>query len=352
MIRPSALSRVMACAASYRLGQAYPDTPSGPAAIEGNEAHEWARQVLVGGTPLTDIPDEEMRHAVEMYTNVAGSYIDGQTDGGVEEKLSGSFGGQGMRGTPDVWSLRRADLTVVDLKYGYLPVEVRTAWQLVAYACMLQDSIRAVETINIIIVQPRASHPDGPVRRHSFDAPRLAEYRRQIDNAVLRAQRPNSLAMPGPCCYRCPAILGCTANSVAVMGAMDVAIVGEDVAPNDNAVAYQFEQLKRAAGLIKNRLAAEEEYITGVLEGGGVFPGYTLAPGQSRLEWSKSLDPVAAAAEFGVDVLAPRKPITPTQAISRGLLKKNLVDFMAERTPGKRKLKKIDLNIATRLITQ
>jgi hypothetical protein len=124
---------------------------------------------------------------------------------------------------------------------------------------------------------------------------------------------------------------------------MEVSIIGACLPVTPESLAHDYEQLTRASGMLKNRLDIVTETMVSMITSGKPVPGYTLERGVSALKWSIP-DPVAAAADIGVDISKPREPITPTQAIARKLLPKEMVEIMARREPTSPKLTHVNVD--------
>lgn len=353
MIRPSSLPRVMQCPASPKLCAGRPRTGDETAANEGTEAHEYGRRVLSENMALSEIPDLEMRRAVEVYASICRSYQNLALTFGIEQSISAEIHGHTQKGTPDFWAVSPGDgLTVVDLKYGFRPVEA-DSWQLIDYAVMLWGSQWQYKwtphKVNLVVVQPRGMHPEGQVRRYTFDGELLRNYYNQIGNALGLACIENPEAIAGGQCYRCPATIECNANSLAVLNAMDVAVLGQCFPVGPDGMGNELDYLYKAQGLIKNRLAAMEESAFASITSGKFIPGYQVSTGLTALKWSIP-DPVQAARDIGVEIAKPEEAITPTQAQARNLLTEQQINWMARRETTAPKLKKFDCRLAEKLI--
>ena len=122
-----------------------------------------------------------------------------------------------MWGTPDalVWQAKRKHLYVFDLKYGQgVAVDAKDNAQLRYYALGATLSLppgAVPETITIVIVQPRASHPDGIVRSETLTFAELMDFTSDLMGAAQRTLAEDAPLVPGPWCRFCRAAPTCRA---------------------------------------------------------------------------------------------------------------------------------------------
>lgn len=169
---PSSAHKWMLCPASIALSSGLPKTTS-PNAEEGSLAHALAEKCLREGLSAIG-PDRlkivdkmpisiEMAEFVHLYVSKCEELSENATSTWVEEKvdLSGVLNIPGEVGTVDFAALTPDRvLTVVDLKYGFNPVEAENNSQAMLYALgmlPLATMLGDVETIRIVIHQPRVS---------------------------------------------------------------------------------------------------------------------------------------------------------------------------------------------------
>lgn len=146
-------------------------------ADEGTAAHEVAEELLRQrgfGQPKAHEVDEETETWVKPYVDYVETLCRVAPLYQIEQRVSLAKLWDGdppsdLFGTADCVAVTPdRTLHVVDLKYGRgVPVEVRDNSQLLYYALgawlMVGDKLQ-IETVRMTIVQPRAAHPDGPVR--------------------------------------------------------------------------------------------------------------------------------------------------------------------------------------------
>lgn len=102
-------------------------------------------------------------------------------------------------------------LVVIDYKHGRgKVVEVRDNPQLLYYAlgaifkvCVTKADLP--ETIDIIIVQPRAAHRDGPVRKDTYTLAQLQGFAKELVAKAKKTEIPGQKPVPGSWCQFCNA---------------------------------------------------------------------------------------------------------------------------------------------------
>lgn len=349
MIRASSMSRVMTCGASHRLQQNYPNE-SGDAAQEGTLAHDWAAKVLTSVATINDVPDPEMRRYVDGYVKFCQALCGPYELYGIEEKA----GDEHISGTCDFFNWSPYELTIVDLKYGYGWVWPEDNWQLITYACLVwlkhgnQGQITPPK-VRLIIYQPRANKPGGSTHDWVFDGDLLRGYWNQICNRVAEIESGTETAVAGKHCRYCRAIVDCKTNREACSHVLDFAQKPEVQIQSNVELAYDLDITTEAVTLLKHRLTALEARAEASLKRGDLLPGWVLSQKTNPLSWMIK-DPIQAGIDIGVDLAKPSEPITPTQAVNRKLLSKEMVAMMTERKPGKFVLKRQSLENIKRIM--
>lgn len=236
----SSMYRWSACPGSVRECRDIPN-PSSKYADEGNRAHELAAAMLLGQPPPFE-PEPEMLTAVQVYIDtVMNDYLyrhvgRKNTPNGVllslpsgtedrlfiEHRFDLSSIHRGCFGTADAvtWHPIPKMLTVYDYKHGAGHiVEVENNSQLMYYALGALVTLGfPAETVEIVVVQPRAKHKKGVVRRWRLTPYDLLDF---AGDLVIAAKRTEELDAPlneGKWCWFCPARLqGCPLKSKAAL---------------------------------------------------------------------------------------------------------------------------------------
>lgn len=339
--RPSSMSRIMICPGSYEISKKYP-SKSGPAAQEGTKAHNVALSCLNNNSPVSEFTDDEdMRHFLPLYIDHIKNYNGGHLETRYEWQKDNWF----LSGTPDFWHYNpdSCRLTVRDLKYGYGWAEPEENWQLLCYVILIMEKYPelTINNIDIGIVQPRANHPDGPIRTWIFEADLIRNYRNQIIYAIESALKDSPITKSGSHCRYCPGLLHCHSAQAAANFALDYAnLLSTTDLPIDKAVK-NLEIISAAIKSLESHKVALDEYCIAKAKAGEITPGYECSPSVSALKWD--CDAISMGDMLGVDLRAPQQAITPTQAISRKILPSETVKQLASRKTGDFKLKKINL---------
>jgi len=105
-------------------------------------------------------------------------------------------------------------------------------------------------------------------------------------------------------------------------------------------MAVEMDTVERAVRMLTQRQAALEESGLALCKAGKVIPGWETRNVAGPLAWN--VDPIAVGDAMGMDLRAPVKAITPTQAVSRKLLPAGTIKSLASRLAGGAKLKRIN----------
>lgn len=356
--RASGMGRIVACPGSYRIEKQQPDK-SGAAAKLGTFAAAVAARCLLGGGPLSNqlgyidgehIVDADMIHHLALYVDHVREELGHPV---IEAPMSMEICGHTLSGTPDAWGSTADRLTVTDLKYGHGWVEAEDNWQLLSYALLVNhmSGWYGWKSVRLEIVQPRANHPDGPIRAHEFHGDLLRNEINILKGAMDAACMDGAPTRTGPHCRYCRGLLGCNTAEQAASYTLDIAGTnGSQPVGVPEALAHM-ELIALAAKRLEHRRVALEEFIMTKASQGEPVPGYEYRQTVGPLAWN--MDPQAvidAATVFGADVAQPANPVTPTQVINRKLLPPETVKALASRKSGGMKLTKINLKRIRRLL--
>jgi hypothetical protein len=329
----------------------YPESEDSQESKEGDASHWAAEQILSGGAAVIGqsapngiiLTDDMISNACVFTNDILTTMPPGTLN--VENTVKAPAVHAESWGSPDCWAYdaKSRTLYIWDYKYGYGLVEVFENWQLINYIAGIIDRIRMPDyqiRIKATVVQPRAPHPDGPVRRWVVKGEDLRPYINQLHNAAHEALGDDPSIKSGGHCRYCTARHACPAAHKAAMLAVDVTNRAEPHELDDQAIGTQITVLRRAAKAIEYRLTALEAQAESKIRQGRVIPGWCLEAGKAgNLSWDKSdLEVLALGELLGVHL---SKPMTPTQAISAGV-PKELIEVYASRSPGALKLTKAD----------
>jgi hypothetical protein len=219
----SASERWMNCPGSIRMSEGIPSTTS-DFAKEGTVAHEVAEILLrefkkvpkeISGIEVTD----EMVEHCQTYVDYVWSRIE-SGEGAlteIEQKFHLAELHPQFFGTADcvIYKPDEKRLIVIDFKYGRgIPVEVKNNPQLRYYAlgAAMRKHNYGVNVVEMVIVQPRCPHPDGPIRSEEISAMELVDWSADLVAAARRTAEPDAPLNPGDWCKFCPAQATCPAR--------------------------------------------------------------------------------------------------------------------------------------------
>jgi hypothetical protein len=316
-------------------------------AVQGTAAHEVAATCLrekwqaielldrtievtagyqVAGEPHVEkiLCDEEMVAGVQMYLDLCAEEAAGDSLTFIEHRVDlrqfdPEFG-EPMFGTCDFGAYRRHDrtLVVIDLKYGQgVVVEVEGKPQTRYYALgLLLDPALAdapIERVEVVICQPRAWHPDGPIRRECLSADELIAW---ADTVLLPAARrtldPEAPLVAGEHCMFCPAASDCEERRRVELSNAMVAFDDLDAVPARDAAPPPIDSLtpeQRARLLeVSDRIMAwlkdfREDCFRRLNEEPGSIPGWKIVGRKGHRRWTGETPEETAARlafEFGV----------------------------------------------------
>ena len=209
----SSSKRWMHCPGSVKQSSAVPSGPSSKYAEEGTAAHtlgEWCLEKMVdprefkGEVITTDegssfVVNDDMIDAVRVYFElIRDESLKNQVppcDIRLEERFNLSWLHDGMFGTNDAsFSIPFGDLYIYDYKHGAgVAVDAIDNTQLVYYAIgasydLERQEWHDYEKIHMTIVQPRAWHEDGEVRRWTITMEELKEWAKKLKVAAIATE--------------------------------------------------------------------------------------------------------------------------------------------------------------------
>ncbi len=294
-LSPSTAERWFNCPGSLRLSRGKRST-SGPAAIVGTEAHEYASEILLEKSKLGDIPDNDMRSSVKRYVTFVEDLEEGY--GGefeylVEERVDLSHLGGDCWGTMDYASwVVGGDLYVCDYKHGLVTVEAQDNKQLKIYALGILEEIGYdFEYIYLVIAQPRAAHVNGPIRSQRVTPAHMKVFKTKLKEAIEETKNENATLTAGSWCQYCPAIGHCpeivgTAQELARIEFADSVSGTKSGLPSIDAITD--DQLAR----IVDHTRAFRAWLDGCaeeaverIERGSTLAGLKLVRSSGRARW-------------------------------------------------------------------
>lgn len=224
-IGASSRYRWATCPGSVKLAQGEPNI-SGAAAKEGTLAHEVLAMIL--NTAMSKNIDvgtvlgKYVAHLAEYL-----SYIQVLKDTCEIVHIEHAFDMgeifEGLYGTADcvAYDKKNGVLHVVDYKHGEgLVVEVKGNGQLEYYALGALTTLGyACKSVQMTIVQPRAYHPDGPIRHWRVPSLHFLDVEQSIISEAEETKKEGALLLAGSHCLFCPAKKICPQKHKQSVGA-------------------------------------------------------------------------------------------------------------------------------------
>jgi len=343
----SKAERWVNCTASVKAEEGREDTPS-IYAQEGTAQHTVSAMCLESGQDAIEFVDrtvdgieitEDHAEAIQLYLDTIRA--DKEERGGklfVERRFHLEWLHPEFFGTSDCGRTGRDRvLCVYDAKFGRGVVEVaypdgnggfRPNKQLAYYALGMIETLPPgvkVDKIELVIIQPYASHRDGPVRRHVFEHSDLLDVSADLVAAAEEADGPNAKFVPGDHCTFCKAAGVCKAlrNFVMDTAQLDfddekgiVKTYGDKTVNPLDMTPAQVENAMDAADLIEAWVNAVRYHGVVLANGGTEFERWKLVQRKTHRRW-KSPETVAndLSLVFGLDdsSIFKQKVVSPAQ---------------------------------------
>lgn len=352
-IGASSCERWWNCPGSVRLLQTVPPFEGSKYTAEGTVAHSLGERALntlrlAGAEQCTDydlsthigqsyVEDgfeievtEDMVEAVEVYVNTVAEYLQKYNlqwayNLHVEIKFDLTHIDPEAFGTCDallVAPYRR--LMVFDYKHGAgHAVEVINNHQLLYYGLgawykLTPEERDGIDTIELIIVQPRARHDAGSVRSWTISVTELLAHEVELRAAISRVRHLSPELFAGSHCKWCNAKPVCPEQRSTLENLMGVSLSTVDTKPIELPPAQTLTPEKLAmlmenASTIKNWLSSVVSFVTASADNGAEITGFKLVTKFGRRTWKDERAVEAAFANELGDELYNKKLKTPAQ---------------------------------------
>jgi len=325
----SQFERWSACPGSVALSRGLPGTSS-PYAAEGTAAHEVAAFCLshdaspyeqVGNTLQVEgfsiEVTEEMADAIALYLRVIqADYAEDpeRPTRLVEHRFHLKTVHENAYGTADCaqhWAEKKL-LRVYDYKYGAgVPVDVTDNGQLKYYGLgSLLESGLPVDEIELVIVQPRCKHPDGPVRRFRLTALDMLEFAGDLSEAIEATEDPMAPLGAGEHCRWCKAAAICPELAKRATAAAKM-----DFRPEIKYDPALLAENLRWLPILEGWAKSVREFAYAEANRGNAVPGFKLVDKRANRKWRQ--DDHTTEIELGKlgftesDIFKPREIVGP-----------------------------------------
>lgn len=316
--------RWLACPASPRLEEEAGPQQSSEAADQGTAAHTLLEQALDKGRNPNDalgreifvdregepqkvfVVDRDMAEAVEVAWNWVRNACSVTSDSVMllEQRVSLAALNppEPMTGSADVIILVPSLklMIVFDYKHGRgKVVEVKGNKQtryygLGALLSLTPEQRQGIEKVQMVIAQPRAPHPDGPIRSETVGIEELLDFAADILDAAHAAQDPLAQAVPGDHCGFCAAAGDCPARADrALATAKEEFEVLTPVWKGEALIRRSNEEITDVLAQVKPKLdqlaswvKEAESLLYARAVSGQEIPGHKLVPKRATRVWT------------------------------------------------------------------
>lgn len=337
-IRCSKLARYMTCAGYAHLD--VEESEGGDPAKEGTACGELL-QFKLERRPVGQQASNGwyFDNDMEFYTRPAVEDILSRAVGPVlcEQRIDWQTkSGIWIRGQYDMSYVdNRNYLCIDDWKYGWAIVDVEENWQTLGYA--IGEVIRrgqAFEYIAIRIMQPRPHHEEGPYREWIISYSQLLEYKERIEARMMElANGRRDFQTSKHCKYCKGAAEACTAFSRLFYRSLEVSTDFVQDSLNNEEIAQQLDQAKRASEVIKIKLDSLEQLGADRIKKGQIIPGYVHSNKYSQREWKPGVSIESLKVMTGKDV-EEKSMMSPAKAEKLGISKKLVEQLSSTRLTG------------------
>lgn len=348
-IGASSSKRWFECPASIPLSEGVEQTTS-VYAEEGTAAHELAEYCLkeeldaIHGIGLEFNGfrvDMEMAEAVQVYLDAVRDRVSGNSEVMVEERFTIDWIDPELFGTNDCLIIDHVEgkITIMDYKHGRgVPVEAVNNTQLLYYALGAIRELDNIFNVDLVIVQPRCDHPEGPVRVWETDVEELMAFEETLKEKVELVRKvqkyakeggPNvyEYAKSGNHCHFCPASGFCDKLRNKSYELAQVSFQDETVQPPapETLTAEEISRVLEHGDIIENWIKSVRQYAHQAAEAGTKVPGMKLVKKRANRKWKDDKEAEDSLSMLLEDTQLYKKSlISPAQA--EKILGKGTVD--------------------------
>lgn len=286
---------VRQCEGIERVSSAYAD--------RGTQAHTLGYAKLMG-QPWTELGDEDEDAAVDMYVEYVDKLaLSNQPRPSAQRMLEQRFDLSkyypNLYGTADCviyWPATRK-LKVIDYKHGAgVPVEVEENSQLMYYGLGAMHALgEPVVEIELVIVQPRCHHPQGPIRSWKTTPARLIDFVADLIDDAKATEDPNAPLNPGDHCRWCPAKHSCPALKTKSM-----ALAKQQFSALESYDPGKLSDTLAMLSTMETWIKGVREFAYREAEKGRPPPGWKLVDKRATRKWRENVNQDELARNLGL----------------------------------------------------
>lgn len=200
---PSAADRWLNCPESAHVVPMYPNDPTA-ASEKGDIWHEVMDDTITFGgvPPRADLDATEAMEDLLAYVNRRIVEMGGRGNVRVFVEVRLDIPSTGEFGTADIILVSATEIEVIDLKSGFIPVNVFKNAQMITYLTGAINLHGERPKYTVTIFQPNYDHIDGPFRSYTVTTADLIEYEEKVKWSIAH----EDLLIAGPWCKKtyCP----------------------------------------------------------------------------------------------------------------------------------------------------
>lgn len=319
----SAAPQWVNCPGRPRMVAGLPETTSRYAA-EGTAAHSLGEMALREGRDAAEFidrtfsvgeydfaVDEDMAEAVQVYVELVRLYKEQGYEMQLETRLDALQKlHPDMGGTTDAsgYCAEKRRLVVIDYKHGRgHAVEVKNNLQELIY--VIGNVLGAyadvpLEEIELVIVQPRCGHPEGPVRRWTLTPADLLDWMADLRAAAKATEDPDAPLVAGEHCKFCPAAGFCPALKQTALASAQADFTARGEVVLTEPQRYKPEEFAALLGqidAIEDWCRRVREFAHHEAEAGRIPPGYKLVASRPTRMWRDEAEAKRFMLLYGCD---------------------------------------------------
>ena len=213
-------------------------------------------------------------------------------------------------GTNDASLYKPFDCVYIwEYKHGKgVVVEVKDNKQLLFYGLGAIKG-RDVQKVVTYVVQPRAYHPDGAVRKCVYTIDEINQFEIELNYAIKRTRQPDAPLKAGDHCKFCPAIGDCPE-----VRAETQMVAKQDFAKVSSLDTDKLIRLVELTPRITDFLKEAHLRLTNIAERGEEVSGFKLVKARSNRKWKSEARVIADfKATIGKEMFQPPKLLSPAQ---------------------------------------
>lgn len=290
------------CPGSVRLCEGV-EKHSSEYAERGTQAHTLAYAKLMG-QPHVPLGDEDEDAAVDTYVNfIESQCVADQPPPAAQRFLERRFDLSkyypNLYGTADAvvyWPATKK-LKVIDYKHGAgVPVEVEDNNQLLYYGLGAMVALNEpVLDIELVIVQPRCYHPNGPIRSWKTTPGRVLDFVADLIDDAKATDDPKAELVTGDHCRWCPAKPTCPALQTKAKALATQTF--SSLAPYN---PVELSKTLEALPMMEQWIKGVREFAYREAEQGRVPPGWKLVDKRQTRKWRENLSEDNLARNLGL----------------------------------------------------